>query len=638
MPSRKEEVPDSPLPIFAVRELPMSFRTIVLLPLRRLWQGIKPILLALDDALVAFAVPFGVQLRDPRRRLSVLLGVYLAIYVLAFLPIPLLPLAALVFGYIGVLAVGRAWVNNEKLRTRIVKKLENLDPDTLPDLRWDALLSALQLLVLFPLLFWRLDSTFHWFSNTQDATSWDWVVFTFDSLAKALGDLPSLFGLHLEHKIDYRSSMAASVLSAVKRLTIDWILIQGIIRLFAINTTISEGVAALKQDPDVTRRVGRRAVESLIEELHNPDKTVRAAAVQVLGDLRDDRAVDGLAGALDDPEVDIRWRATLALGQIGSSRAVEPLVKTLRSPDLSVRSGAVQALAEIGDGSAVPLLLPLLSQFETPTTRATAIESLQRLHDVSAVEPLIEALRDPQEEVGKAAATALGQLGDLRAVEPLIEALRNPAGASGVRWEAARALEELGDAKAVPVLVQTLLDPDMFLRKCCAHALGKLHDPQTIPALLPLLREAAPELREAAALALAKMKDPRVVEALAPLVRDPSENVRIAVLAALEAQQDPSTAAKVLDALKDGDKAIRKQAAELLGKLGDRGAVPSLIDALQDREAEVRETAAWALGKLGDGRAIEALTRATNDSVAGVREQASAALRQLKMTDGVPAH
>lgn len=111
----------------------MSVRSLFL-SLRRLWQGTKPALVWLDRCFVGLAALFGVNQTDPLRRYGTLLGIYAVLYALALLPLPVLPLLALAVGYVGILAVGRAWVANEKHRTDIVKKLSNADPDALPDL------------------------------------------------------------------------------------------------------------------------------------------------------------------------------------------------------------------------------------------------------------------------------------------------------------------------------------------------------------------------------------------------------------------------------------------------------------------------------------------------------------------------
>jgi hypothetical protein len=147
------------------------FHSFVLPPLRRLWRFVRPVFVLLDQALVAAAVPFGVRIQEPLPRYATLLGIYVVLYLIALVTPPAVALVALTFGYVGVLAVGRAWVANEKLRTDVVRKLANADPDTLPDLRGSALLSALQLLVLLPLLFQNLQKQFDLFDVPPGATS-----------------------------------------------------------------------------------------------------------------------------------------------------------------------------------------------------------------------------------------------------------------------------------------------------------------------------------------------------------------------------------------------------------------------------------------------------------------------------------
>ena len=56
-------------------------------------------------------------------------------------------------------------------------------------------------------------------------------------------------------------------------LTIDFILIQGIVRIFEIRRTISEGVAAAVRDPEMAYRLGTRAVPSLLEMLGDQNVT-----------------------------------------------------------------------------------------------------------------------------------------------------------------------------------------------------------------------------------------------------------------------------------------------------------------------------------------------------------------------------
>src|SRR3954465_11395396 len=87
----------------------------------------------IDALLVRAADLFGVRIAAPLRRNLVLQGIFVVLFLLGVLPIPVLPLLALSYGYIGVLGIGRAGVRNEKQRLAIAKKVVEADPDQLPD-------------------------------------------------------------------------------------------------------------------------------------------------------------------------------------------------------------------------------------------------------------------------------------------------------------------------------------------------------------------------------------------------------------------------------------------------------------------------------------------------------------------------
>src|SRR5262249_17679262 len=239
---------------------------------------------ALDEVFVWFATPFGVLVRNPLRRYAILLGVFGVIYLLGALPLGRVSLAALGVGYVGVLAIGRAWVKNEKKPTAIAKKLDDTDPDSLPDLRGAALVAALQLFLLFPLLFQQLQRQFGLFAVQGSDTFVDWLWFSLDkTYLKALPDWSILYGVHIS-SIDFDHPWGRHLV-LLSRLTFDYILIQGVLRLLAIRATIGEAIAALKADPEMAVRLGRRAIPRLLAKLHDPDKAVRGAAANALMQL-----------------------------------------------------------------------------------------------------------------------------------------------------------------------------------------------------------------------------------------------------------------------------------------------------------------------------------------------------------------
>ncbi|HNV39690.1 MAG TPA: HEAT repeat domain-containing protein, partial [Methanoculleus sp.] len=75
----------------------------------------------------------------------------------------------------------------------------------------------------------------------------------------------------------------------------------------------------------------------------------------------------------------------------------------------------------------------------------------------------IEQLCDESTPYRLRAAEALGGCADTRAVEPLIAALHDPE--NEVRWVAAQALGKLCDARAVEPLLPLLADPDRWVRR-----------------------------------------------------------------------------------------------------------------------------------------------------------------------------
>jgi hypothetical protein len=287
-------------PLAAFPPPPVSLRPAVtarlLTPFHAVWQLVALVFTTLDRGVAWLAVPFGTGVRDPVRRYALLLGLYTVLFVLGALPIPILSLSALAIGYVGVLAIGRAWVLNEKERTAIVKQLKDADPDQLPDLRGTALVSALMLLILFPLVFRQAERFFHLYKVNEEPTFWSWFWFSIDkTYLKALPDWSILYGVHIS-SIDFDAASGRHLV-LLSRLTFDYILIQGVLRLLAIRATIQEAVAVVKADPHMAVRLGKRAITPLIEKLQDPDKMVRGAAANALMQLGDNRAIQLIGGA-----------------------------------------------------------------------------------------------------------------------------------------------------------------------------------------------------------------------------------------------------------------------------------------------------------------------------------------------------
>lgn len=124
--------------------------------------------------------------------------------------------------------------------------------------------------------------------------------------------------------------------------------------------------------------IGDSTVAPLLAELKNSDWCARMGAAFVLGIMKEPRAVQPLIDILemDNEGTQDKENAAVALGAIGDRRAINTLITTLQNNKKdSVRSAAAMAL------------------------------DLRRCP--SAVEPLINALNDQNQEVRNNAATAL---------------------------------------------------------------------------------------------------------------------------------------------------------------------------------------------------------------------------------------
>lgn len=500
--------------------------------LSRLWAPISWLIVwlfaaweAIDVLLVRAADLFGVRITEPIKRTLVFQGIFLGLFLLGVLPLPVLPLLALIWGYIGVLAVGRAWVRNEKQRLAIAKKVIEADPDQLPDLRFTALLSALQLIVLFPLLFAQVNRHFHLFKVAEDSTLMTWMAFTLDSYNKAILGVLQLYGIEHTHIEFVPGAYWGRHLVLISRVTFDLLLIQGIIRLFAIRESIRDAVTAISRDPSLTLAVGQRTVPSLIACLKTAQPMIRTRAAEVLGLLHDERAVGPLIESLlTDDDAAVRSASARSLGRLRAREAKTALLVALYDPEPEVGAGAAEALGQLGEGGETVEALLVALRDRDPDKRANAARALAELGDAQVIEPLLDlVLRDTEASVRARVIESLKLRWCDLATDQLIAQLQQMPNETWVgRWfrpkpqeervqqvwlrkRAAEALGYLGEKRAVDALVGALRDTDRLVRREAVEALGKLGDARAVEPLLGLLRDREREVRLQTAKALAQL-------------------------------------------------------------------------------------------------------------------------------------
>ncbi|MDP8230456.1 MAG: HEAT repeat domain-containing protein, partial [Candidatus Gorgyraea atricola] len=277
---------------------------------------------------------------------------------------------------------------------------------------------------------------------------------------------------------------------------------------------------------DKLAKIGKPAVDLLIELLKDTDWSICIVAAGALGQIGDERAVDPLIELLKGDNSYLSIAIINSLGQIGDERAVDPLIELLKGNDYYPGAAAVTALVKIGEPAVNSLVESLRdSNYNIRERTATILDRLNWIPQTQketihyyiakrnwdalvkigepAVNPLIELLRSPRHAIRKATATALGQIGNERAVNPLIELLRSPRHA--IRKATATALGQIGDERAVDPLIELLKDTDWSIREATATALGQIGDERAVDPLIELLRSRRYAIRKVTATALGQI-------------------------------------------------------------------------------------------------------------------------------------
>jgi HEAT repeat protein len=241
--------------------------------------------------------------------------------------------------------------------------------------------------------------------------------------------------------------------------------------------------------------------------------------------------------------------------------------------------------------------------------RVEAVKALAEFADPASADALLEALRDPVDEVRWQAAGALAKIGDPRAVRPLLETLQREAD-----WGANRigdTLVAFGSA-AVPDLARYALLTDSSLTSSTSHlplvarVLGIIGDVRAEPAMLSALASDDAELRIRAAAALGTVGSLTCVPALRRALGDPEWEVRAQAAVALGRQMDGRAIASLQESMRDENWWVRQNSAQALSEIP--GGVVALVESLEDEDRFARDASIERLMAMGLVRkAVEAV-------------------------------
>lgn len=396
-------------------------------------------------------------------------------------------------------------------------------------------------------------------------------------------------------------------------------------------------------------RLGAKDAESnsrLIDALLDPDPDVRVDAAEALGHLKVEAAVEALLANIEgDPEGDVRITAAKALADIGSTTAVAGLIRCIRE-------------------GGYPELDPMVDDADFGAcweVRGGALKALGGIGDAGAAQPLIELLRDEEnEDLQDDGFQVLAELDDKRAEAFLIDRLKN--GEPLTRRRAARALSNMPNrlvasdglsVELLDVLNDALVDPDPSVRMYAAKALGADSNPAVAEPLMLLLDDPEPEVRREVASLLGRIRGPAVVDRLHDLLPQAEPKLKHRLVRVLGEIADPTSCSPLHKTLQNcepvRDRHLLHETIVALGAIGETGPEKDLAEILANSKLHdaLRVQAGRALGHIprsaaaGDGvgrreeSVLKALTDAINDENPRVGYAAITALIDIDGTQAV---
>jgi len=404
----------------------------------------------------------------------------------------------------------------------------------------------------------------------------------------------------------------------------------------------------------VVNALGKRAVADaraatrVRARLVDPDPFVRDRAALVLAAISGSEAEATLSDPKTAPLISHSARL-VGLALAGKPAALELALDLMTAPD--ALHGALAFLAHedpalrtaflarlrLPDPNAVPRGLEdpaLVPQYDMVLrssldveSRRIAVETLSRVPGALAVEVLADALRsDPTEEIRLRTARALAaRTGDDRARAALVDAVRDPA--EEVALVAVRALGKSREARARAALFQRLGSNSKPLAEAVEEALAEMHRTDVDPLLDLVMGLHRPEALVAGIRVLGRIADPMTTPLLELLLKSQHEDVRVSALEVLaRLPRDPRIDAAVDATLDDPGERVRRVAIQTIAAPADADAVMRLERARVDPSPALRIELAQRLATTPAGQTMPLLVALADDGVPAVRASALATL------------
>ncbi|OYT72634.1 MAG: hypothetical protein CFK52_04245 [Chloracidobacterium sp. CP2_5A] len=310
-----------------------------------------------------------------------------------------------------------------------------------------------------------------------------------------------------------------------------------------------------------------------LADLTSPDRRMRRRAAAALGARRFQAAVPALLVTLkDDLDAGARAEAAIALGKIKAPEAIPPLIQALREPDADVRRAALRAL----------LLFSIEEDIEFVFARRRGLDRF-----------------NPFLETDEPTIALTGTVVSPEILQAIADAMRDDPNLDN-RRSAARALGVLRGDAMISALVEALGDPE--LRDDIFRVFAKLGRPEYGIHVLPYLDDRDDRVRQRAIETVGRL---RSREAVAPLMARyraarHGDRQQAQILAALARIGDPASEPIFRENLSHQSAERRRFAAEGLGRGEAVAYVNSILNnRLTEKDESTRLAQAFALYRMG---------------------------------------
>ena len=315
-------------------------------------------------------------------------------------------------------------------------------------------------------------------------------------------------------------------------------------------------------------------VPDLIARMGGKDPIMKIHLINLISRFESGAINKALEDQLKDPNKMVRGAALGALAKRPGNVNIDAVSKLLVDPDLDVQGKAVEMMIQINHPDTVQYLAAALKD-ESEYSRRAAVEVLNEVGNVDSVKQLLNVLKDDDWWVRSRAGDALAEIGGPKVVSAVVSLIKDED--EEIRRTAIEILNATKDETAVDHLIKATDDSDWWVRERAVDALSKIGSPKALPKLEAMLGKDA-KTDTVVIRALGKIGNKDHIKQIAPMLKSPERDVQAEAIKALSHLADEAHAKTIRSVLKK----IKQSADETIINIAD--------GALKDLDARFSET------------------------------------------------